>query len=94
MDSSGSNSWMKYMPYDLDLKQIFRKAVQAGGSSKILFGTDSTFFPRGWRFNVLEAQVQTCRELEAEGVLKAGDLGRIFHDNVLELTGLKPASTL
>src|SRR4030067_852195 len=89
MDSSGSNSWMKYMPYDLDLKQIFRKAVQAGGSHKVLFGTDSTFFPRGWRLNVLEAQLTACRELEAEGVLKDEDIQRIFHDNVLEL-GVQP----
>jgi predicted TIM-barrel fold metal-dependent hydrolase len=94
MDSSGSNSWMKYMPYDLDLKQIFRKAVQAGGSNKVLFGTDSTFFPWGWRFNVLEAQVQACRELKADGVLKDEDIGRIFHDNLLELTGRKPSPTL
>ncbi|MCB2173104.1 amidohydrolase family protein, partial [archaeon] len=74
MDSSGSNSWMKYLPYDLDLKMIFRKAIQAGGSHKILFGTDSTFFPRGWRFNVLEAQVNACRELVSNGVIKEEDI--------------------
>lgn len=94
MDSSGSNSWMRYMPYDLDLKQIFRKAVQTGGAEKVLFGTDSTFFPRGWRFNVLEAQVQACRELmaEPEPVLDEEGLRRIFRGNILEMTGFKPAS--
>jgi predicted TIM-barrel fold metal-dependent hydrolase len=90
MDSSGSNSWIRYMPYDLDLKQIFRKAVQAGGSNKVLFGTDSTFFPRGWRVNVLEAQYGACMELVADGVLTEDDVGRIFHDNILEMTGFKP----
>jgi hypothetical protein len=84
------NSWMRYMPYDLDLKQIFRKAVQAGGSGKVLFGTDSTFFPRGWRVNVLKAQYAACRELAADGVLTDEDIGRIFNDNILELTGFKP----
>jgi len=88
MDSSGSNSWMKYLPYDLDLKMIFRKAIQAGGSHKILFGTDSTFFPRGWRFNVLEAQVNACRELVSEGVIKEEDISNIFHENIKRLAHL------
>ncbi len=85
MDSSGSNSWMKYLPYDLDLKMIFRKAIQAGGSHKILFGTDSTFFPRGWRINILEAQVQACMELKTDGVIKDEDIQKIFHDNIKTL---------
>ena len=88
MDSSGSNSWMKYLPYDLDLKTIFRKAIQAGGSNKILFGTDSTFFPRGWRFNVLEAQVNACRELVADGIIKEEDISNIFHENIKRLAHL------
>ena len=88
MDSSGSNSWMKYLPYDLDLKTIFRKAIQAGGSKKILFGTDSTFFPRGWRFNVLEAQVTACRELLADDVIKEEDISNIFHENIKHLARL------
>ena len=88
MDSSGSNSWMKYLPYDLDLKMILRKAIQAGGSYKILFGTDSTFFPRGWRFNVLEAQVKACRELVSDGVIKEEDISNIFHENIKRLAHL------
>lgn len=88
MDSSGSNSWMKYLPYDLDLKMILRKAIQAGGSYKILFGTDSTFFPRGWRFNVLEAQVKACRELVSDGVIKDEDVSNIFHENIKRLAHL------
>ena len=88
MDSSGSNSWMKYLPYDLDLKMIFRKAIQAGGSHKVLFGTDSTFFPRGWRINVLEAQVTACRELKADGVINDTDIANIFHDNIKNMARL------
>jgi len=88
MDSSGSNSWMRYLPYDLDLKMIFRKAIQAGGSQKVLFGTDSTFFPRGWRINVLEAQVNACKELKAEGVIKDEDIANIFYDNIKHLANI------
>jgi predicted TIM-barrel fold metal-dependent hydrolase len=88
MDSSGSNSWMRYLPYDLDLKMIFRKAIQAGGSHKILFGTDSTFFPRGWRINILKAQVNVCRELKSDGVIEDEDILKIFHDNIKTLADL------
>ena len=88
MDSSGSNSWMKYLPYDLTLKTIFRKAIEAGGSNKILFGTDSTFFPRGWRYNILEAQVQACNELKADGVIDDTDIANIFHENIKRLANL------
>jgi hypothetical protein len=91
MDSSGSNSWMKYMPYDLDLKQIFKKAVITGGSNKVLFGTDSTFFPRGWRISILEAQYNACKELESDGIIEKEDIERIFYNNIKELTGFKPA---
>ena len=88
MDSSGSNSWMKYLPYDIDLKMIFRKAIQAGGSEKILFGTDSTFFPRGWRYNILESQIGACKELKAEGLIDEKDISNIFHDNIVTLARL------
>lgn len=88
MDSSGSNSWMNYLPYDMSLKKIYRKAIQAGGSEKILFGTDSTFFPRGWRISILEAQVNACRELKADGVITKKDISNIFHDNIVRMAGL------
>jgi predicted TIM-barrel fold metal-dependent hydrolase len=87
-DSSGSNSWMKYLPYDIDLKQIFRKMITTGGSHKVLFGTDSTFFPRGWRINILEAQVQACNELKADGVINDEDIYKIFYGNIKEMAHL------
>ncbi|MBD3207559.1 amidohydrolase family protein [Candidatus Bathyarchaeota archaeon] len=94
MDSSGSNSWMKYLPYDLDLKQIFKKAITTGGSHKVLFGTDSTFFPRGWRINILEAQYTACKELEADGIINEEDIEKIFFTNIQELTGFKPKALI
>jgi uncharacterized protein len=87
-DSSGSNSWMKYLPYDIDLKQIFRKMITTGGSHKVLFGTDSTFFPRGWRINILEAQVQACNELKVDGVINDKDIYKIFYGNIKEMAHL------
>jgi predicted TIM-barrel fold metal-dependent hydrolase len=91
MDSSGSNRWMNYLPYDLSLKNIFKRAIIAGGSHKILFGTDSTFFPRGWRINILETQLEACRDLVAESLITEKDINKIFYKNILDMTGFKPA---
>lgn len=92
MDSSGSNSWMRYLPYDLDIRKIFEKAVRAGGPEKVIFGTDSTFFPRGFRINILEQQYKAVRSL-AEGpspLITEEDVDAIFRGNILELNGFEP----
>ena len=92
MDSSGSNSWMRYQSHPLDLKTIFRQALTAGGPEKTLFGTDSTFFPRGWRVNVLEAQYRALKELseEEDPLIDEEGIGKVFRGNILRLTGFKP----
>lgn len=88
MDSSGSNSWMKYQGYPLTLKGLLREALRAGGPDKILFGTDSTFFPRGWRINILEDQYNALTELKHEGIIDDEGIQKIFRDNILRLTGI------
>jgi len=95
MDSSGSNSWMRYLPYDIDLRKIFERAIVAGGVEKVIFGTDSTFFPRGWRINILERQYEAVKAL-TEGsspLLTDEDVDAIFRGNILRLTGFEPASS-
>lgn len=90
MDSSGSNIWMKYLPYDLDLKGIFKHAIKAGGANKILFGTDSTFFPRGFRYNIAEEQFNALQSLKADGLVDDDGIRLIFGGNHRRLTGYKP----
>jgi hypothetical protein len=31
-----------------EIKTVFRRAMDVGGAHRLLFGTDSSFFPRGW----------------------------------------------
>jgi predicted TIM-barrel fold metal-dependent hydrolase len=90
MDSSGSNIWMKYLPYDLDLKAVFRHALRAGGPNKILFGTDSTFFPRGFRYNILEDQFNVLQSLKKDCLVNDEGIEQIFSGNHKRLTGFKP----
>ena len=61
LDTSSSNSWMRYE--GLDLKTVFRRALDVLGPARLLFGTDSSFFPRGWNSAVFEAQTRALRIL-------------------------------
>lgn len=55
LDTSSSNAWMKQSP-GLTLQQVFRTAIDVVGAERLLFGTDSSFFPRGWNKPVYDAQ--------------------------------------
>ncbi|HNV37057.1 MAG TPA: amidohydrolase family protein [Rectinema sp.] len=56
IDTSGSNQWMRWMPYDVTLDSLFRKFRETIGASRIIFGTDSSWFPRGFTLDYLKAQ--------------------------------------
>ena len=81
LDTSSSNSWMRFQAEDLTLEKVFRKALDAFGPRRILFGTDSSTFPRGYRSDILESQ---RRALDAVGLSKP-DQARIFGENLSEL---------
>ena len=81
LDTSSSNSWMKYYP-GLTLENVFRQALAVVGPHRLLFGTDSSFFPRGWQRGIYDAQVLA---LDAAGVseedrnsILAGNFNRLF----------------
>ena len=71
-DTSSSNRWMRCEPAGLDLAGVFRKALEVVGPRRLLFGTDSSFFPRGWVKSIFESQVQA---LQAAGVDAEGARG-------------------
>jgi hypothetical protein len=55
VDTSSSNSWIRYTP-GLTLPQVFQAALAVLGPTRLLFGSDSSFFPRGWQRSVFDAQ--------------------------------------
>jgi len=55
LDTSSSNGWIKYHP-GLTLEAVFKQALAVAGADRLLFGTDSSFFPRGWQAPIYEAQ--------------------------------------
>ena len=67
---------MKYHP-GLTLADVFRTALSVVGPSRLLFGSDSSFFPRGWQKSIFDEQQQV---LKALGV-SAADQAAIFGGN-------------
>jgi uncharacterized protein len=84
LDTSSSNRWTRYQPEPLELSQVFRRALDVLGPHRLLFGTDSSFFPRGWHSAIFDAQSRALAEI---GV-SAADAGRIFGSNLMELLGV------
>jgi uncharacterized protein len=81
LDTSSSNAWMKYIP-GLTLETVFRHALQVAGPERLLFGTDSSFFPRGWQRPIYDTQVQTLDHLGVRGedadLILGGNFDRLF----------------
>ena len=81
LDTSSSNSWIRYHA-DLDLRSVFRRALDVAGARRLLFGTDSSFFPRGWNAQVFAAQTQVLWELglgeEDASAILGGNLSRLL----------------
>jgi uncharacterized protein len=79
LDTSSSNSWMRYE--GLELKTVFRRAIDVAGAGRLLFGTDSSFFPRGWNYEVFEAQTRALLDMGISGA----DARLILGDNLQRL---------
>lgn len=76
LDTSSTNSWMKYE--SLDLPAVFKRTLAVVGHERLLFGTDSSFFPRGWNAQVFDAQVRALTEIGTSSEQAA----RIFGGNL------------
>ena len=81
LDTSSSNQWMRYQASHLDLREVFRHALAVAGPQRLLFGTDSSFFPRGWHAQIFEDQARTFYEIG----LSAADAADVFGKNLLRI---------
>jgi hypothetical protein len=84
VDTSSSNTWLTYMPSELDLQTVFAKTLEVFGPRRTLFGTDSNVFPRGWRQDIFKRQVEILRELNTT----QEDAESILGGNIVRLLGL------
>jgi len=72
---------MRYEEAHLDLRAVYRRALDVAGPRRLLFGTDSSFFPRGWNAQVFEAQTRALYEIG----IPSETARLIFHDNLVHL---------
>jgi hypothetical protein len=61
-DTSGVGGWAKYLDGAPPPARVLRQAVEVMGAHRLLFGSDSTFFPRGWRRDVFDQQMKMFAE--------------------------------
>jgi predicted TIM-barrel fold metal-dependent hydrolase len=87
LDTSSSNAWIKYFP-TLTLADVFEQALAVAGANRLLFGTDSSFFPRGWNRDVYEQQ----REIVQRIGVPDGDADLLFGGNFERLFPAAPGS--
>ena len=82
VDTSGSNQWVKWVDGDWDTKRLFRKYMETIGPERIIFGTDSSYFPRGFAEPYIQQQIRDVRELnyreEDVQLIFGGNAARLF----------------
>jgi hypothetical protein len=66
------------------MKDLFRKAVETIGPERLIFATDSSYFPRGFSVDYLKEQLRVCYDM---GLDEAG-IEKIFHGNAARLLKL------
>jgi predicted TIM-barrel fold metal-dependent hydrolase len=81
LDTSSTNAWMRYHP-GLTLESVIRQALEVAGPDRLLFGTDSSFFPRGWQRPIYDLQRTTLAAMgvgaETQEKIFSGNFQRLF----------------
>ncbi|WP_315899742.1 amidohydrolase family protein [Arthrobacter alpinus] len=92
VDTSGSNQWVRYMAQQLTLEDLFRRFYETMGPERIVFGSDSSWFPRGFARRYLSDQLRICWEMG----MPEEDVQQIFGGNaasLLKIDNWRPADT-
>jgi predicted TIM-barrel fold metal-dependent hydrolase len=74
-DTSSTNSWREKLPEPMSLERVFDRALSVLGAERILYGSDSSFFPRGFLKDHLAAQIRVLERLNATKEQAAAILG-------------------
>ncbi len=77
LDTSSSNSWIRLQAPAVSLKTVLAETLAITGPKRLLFGSDSSFFPRGWNATVAAAQTGVLQEIGADESFAR----RLFVDN-------------
>ncbi|HLS02800.1 MAG TPA: amidohydrolase family protein, partial [Beutenbergiaceae bacterium] len=81
VDTSGNNEWVRWMSYRLSLSDLFTRFYETIGPQRIIFGSDSSWFPRGLVGAYYEEQIAV---VDAMGIDDAAR-HQIFYANAARL---------
>lgn len=81
VDTAGSNSWINEHPSKPTMRTVFQKFLETYGASRVLFGSDSGMFPRGYRYDIVDNQLKLVQEMR----LPIPDIKKIFYENLAQL---------
>ena len=88
VDSAGSNSWLADHPSKPDLRTVFQKTLAVYGAGRVLFGSASGMFPRGYRYDIVDNQTKLIQEMR----IPLSDGKKIFYENAAALVDVHPGS--
>jgi hypothetical protein len=77
LDTSSSNAWIRYYP-GLTMRAVLEQALAVAGPERLIFGSDSSFFPRGWVREVYEKQTAALDEIGVSAAVKEQIFDRNF----------------
>jgi uncharacterized protein len=83
LDTSSSNDWVR-LHHGLTLRDVFARVLDVLGPERVIFGTDSSFFPRGWQRGISDVQHAILEDL---GVAPAAR-DQVFGGNFARLIGV------
>ncbi|MCX7985156.1 MAG: amidohydrolase family protein [Bacteroidetes bacterium] len=81
VDTAGSNSWITNHAEKPTMRTVFQKFLETFGAERILFGSDSGMFPRGYRYDILDNQLKLVQEMR----LPIPDIKKMFYENLAQL---------
>ncbi len=81
VDTAGSNLWIQEHPLKPDMRTVFQKFLDVFSANRILFGSDSGFFPRGYRYDIVDNQLKLVQEMR----VPIPEIKKIFYDNMAKL---------
>ncbi len=81
LDTSSTNHWMSYE--NLDLRAVYRRALDVVGAERLLFGSDSSFFPRGWNEEIFANKPPRSMNSASSGNKRPRSSTRIWKPSTL-----------
>lgn len=84
VDTSGTNNWLVHQDSNMTLKEVFKKAIEVFTPEGLIYGSDTTIFPDGYRDHILKEQTDILKEL---GLSKV-DTDKIMYGNAKRIFGI------